>query len=169
MKRPILRYGAPVLHRPARPVEAITPEVEQLIHDMIETVHAAPGVGLAANQVGEDVRVCVVDLSVGTRASDLHVLINPEILGQAGMQLHEEGCLSVPGFEASVLRPASVTVRAQDAGGHCREIAADGLLARALQHEIDHLDGILFLDRLRPVYRWSILRRIARRRRAGQW
>ncbi len=169
MKRPILRYGAPVLHTPAQPVPAVTPEVEQLIDDMVETMHAAPGVGLAAPQIGEGLRVCVVDLSVGKRASDIHVLINPEVLQQSGMQLHEEGCLSVPGIEASVVRPLSLRVRAQDRGGEMREIEANGLLARALQHEIDHLDGILFLDRLRPIYRWSIIRRIERRRRAGQW
>jgi peptide deformylase len=169
MKRPILRYGEPVLHTPAAPVAAVTPEVQQLIDDMVETMHAAPGIGLAAPQVGEAVRICVVDLSVGQRASELLVLVNPEIRSMSGMQLHEEGCLSVPGIEASVLRPAQLSVRAQDRTGETRDIDADGLLARALQHEIDHLNGILFLDRLRPIYRWSIIRRIERRRRAGRW
>lgn len=169
MKRPILRYGVPVLHTPAAPVDEVTSEVQQLIDDMVETMHAAPGIGLAAPQVGEGVRICVVDLSVGQRASELHVLVNPEIRSMSGTQLHEEGCLSVPGIEASVLRPASLSVRAQDRTGDVHDIEANGLLARALQHEIDHLNGILFLDRLRPMYRWSIIRRIERRRRAGRW
>ena len=169
MRRPILRYGAPVLHTRAAPLADITPDVEQLIDDMIETMHAAPGVGLAAPQVGEGLRLCVVDLSVGQRAADLHVLVNPVLVSMEGMQLHEEGCLSVPGVEASVVRPARVLVRALDRQGQSRDIQADGLLARALQHELDHLDGVLFVDRLRPMYRRSIERRIERLRRAGKW
>jgi peptide deformylase len=169
MRRPILRYGEPVLHTPAAAVTAITPDIEQLIDDMVETMHAAPGVGLAAPQVGTALRVCVVDLSVGKRAADVHVLVNPELVKMEGMQLHEEGCLSVPGIEASVVRPARVTVRALDRQGRAREIEGEGLLARALQHEIDHIDGVLFVDRLRPMYRRSIVKRIERLRRAGRW
>lgn len=169
MRRPILRYGVPVLHTPAAPVGDITQAVEQLIDDMVDTMHAAPGVGLAAPQVGESLRLCVVDLSVGQRASDLHVLINPTLVSMEGMQLHEEGCLSVPGIEATVVRPARVVVRALDRQGHARDIDAEGLLARALQHEIDHLDGVLFVDRLRPMYRRAIERRIERLRKAGRW
>ena len=169
MRRPILRYGAPVLHVPAATVPDVTADLDHLIDDMIETMHAAPGVGLAAPQIGESLRVCVVDLSVGQRVADLHVLINPILVGMYGMQLHEEGCLSVPGIEASVVRPARVKVRALDREGRERDIEAEGLLARALQHEIDHLNGILFVDRLRPLYRRSIVRRIERLRRAGKW
>lgn len=169
MRRPILRYGAPVLHASAAPVGDISPDVEQLIDDMVETMHAAPGVGLAAPQVGESLRLCVVDLSIGQRAADLQVLVNPVLMSMDGMQLHEEGCLSVPGIEASVVRPARVVVRALDRQGRSRDLAAEGLLARALQHELDHLDGVLFVDRLRPMYRRSIERRIERLRRAGRW
>lgn len=169
MRRPILRYGDPVLHTPAATVAEITPDIEQLIDDMVETMHAAPGVGLAAPQVGRALRVCVVDLSVGKRAADVHVLVNPELVRMEGMQLHEEGCLSVPGIEASVVRPARVAVRALDRHGRPRDLEGEGLLARALQHEIDHLNGVLFVDRLRPIYRRSIVKRIERMRRAGRW
>jgi peptide deformylase len=169
MRRPILRYGDPILHRKAAPIAEVTPHVASLIEDMRETMHAAAGVGLAAPQVGESVRLCLVDLSAGTRPGQLLVLINPEVVACEGMQLKEEGCLSVPGIEATVPRPLTMTVRAMDEEGDVRDIQADGLLARALQHEIDHLNGILFLDRLRPEYRWTLIRRINRLRRAGKW
>ena len=169
MRQPILRYGEPVLHQKAAPVEALTPEIDALIDDMRETMHAAAGVGLAAPQIGESLRICLVDLSAGRRPDQLLVLINPELMTSAGLQLKEEGCLSVPGIEATVARPQTVAVRALDRDGEAREIVAEGLLARALQHEIDHLNGILFLDRLRPVYRWALLRRIGRLRRSGKW
>ena len=169
MRRPILRYGDPLLHRKAAPVAAVTREIDALIDDMRDTMHAASGVGLAAPQIGESLRVCLVDLSAGRRPDQMLVLINPELLSSAGLQLKEEGCLSVPGIEATVPRPQTVSVRAMDRDGDVREIHAEGLLARALQHEIDHLNGILFLDRLRPVYRWALTRRIARLRRSGKW
>jgi len=169
MRRPILRYGEPVLQQKAAPVTALTAEIDTLIEDMRETLHAAAGVGLAAPQVGQSLRLCLVDLSAGRRPEQLLVLINPEVLAAEGLQLKEEGCLSVPGIEATVPRPQKLSVRALDRDGDLREIRAEGLLARAIQHEIDHLDGILFLDRLRPVHRWTITRRITRLRRAGQW
>jgi peptide deformylase len=169
MRRPILRYGDPVLHQKAAPVADLTPDIDALIEDMRETMHAAAGVGLAAPQVGQSLRLCLVDLSAGRRPDQMLVLINPEVVGCEGMQLKEEGCLSVPGIEATVPRPLKMTVRALDRDGDAREIHAEGLLARALQHELDHLNGILFLDRLRPVYRWTLTRRINRLRRAGKW
>ncbi len=169
MRRPILRYGDPLLHRKAAPVPSLTADIDTLIEDMRETMHAAAGVGLAAPQVGESVRVCLVDVSGGRRHDQLLVLINPEVIARGGLQLEEEGCLSVPGIEATVPRPLTLSVRATDRDGDVREIHAEGLLARAIQHEIDHLDGILFLDRLRPIYRWTLTRRIERLRRAGKW
>lgn len=169
MLRPILRYGAPVLQQQAAAVCGVTPELLQLIDDMIETMHAAPGIGLAAPQVGVSQRLCVIDLSAGRVASDLIVLINPEFVARQGMQLEEEGCLSIPGFHATVARAARVTVRGLDRTGQPRTIDATGSLARALQHEMDHLDGVLFVDRLRPVQRWLVLRRIRTLRRTGQW
>jgi len=136
---------------------------------MLETLYAAPGVGLAAPQVGAAHRLFVIDLSVGKVPSECLVLMNPEFVKREGMQLEEEGCLSVPGFHATVPRPASVTVRGLDREGRERVVEAEGFLARAIQHEMDHLDGILFVDRLRSVQRRLILRRIESLRKSGQW
>jgi peptide deformylase len=169
MIRPILKLGAPVLTTPATAVTDITPATASLIDDLIETMHAAPGIGLAAPQVGVSERVFVLDLSVGRRADDLAVCVNPEILAREGMQLEEEGCLSVPGFTASVLRPARIAVRALDRDGRARTIEGTGLLARALQHEIDHLDGLLYLHRLRGIQRFVIERRVRRLAHLGRW
>ncbi len=132
-------------------------------------MYAAPGVGLAAPQVGVPLRVCVIDLSVGKRGGELFALVNPEFVERDGMQLEDEGCLSVPGFTATVARPAHVVVRALDRHGAERTIEGTGLLARALQHELDHLDGRLFLDRLRGIKRDLIVRKIRKLERAGQW
>lgn len=169
MIRQILRYGAPILHQQAEPVPAVTDEVTALIDDLIATMHHASGVGLAAPQVGVSQRVFVIDLSAGRVASDLLVLVNPSFVARDGMQLEEEGCLSVPGFNCTVARPQHVVIRGFDRSGQERTIDARGLLARALQHEMDHLAGILFVDRLKPVQRRLILRRIDAQRRRGQW
>jgi peptide deformylase len=167
--RPILRYPAPILHQKAVDVPAVTPEVVALIDDLVQTMHGALGVGLAAPQVGLSERVFVIDLSVGKSPDDLIALVNPTFLRRDGMQLEEEGCLSVPGFHATVARPLHVVIRGLDRNGRERTIEAHGLLARALQHEMDHLDGILFIDRVKPVQRRLILRRIERLRKRGQW
>jgi peptide deformylase len=169
MIRPIIRHGDEVLHRPALPVEAVTPDIQRLVDDMIETMYAAPGVGLAAPQVGQPLRIFVVDISVGKRASDVHVVINPEFVEREGMQLEEEGCLSVPGFTATVARPARAVVKGWNREGAEQTIKGDGLLARAFQHEMDHLDGVLFVDRLRGIKRDVILRKIKKLKRAGDW
>ncbi len=169
MIRPILRHGEGSLHCPSRPVETIDGGVAMLVDDLIETMHHAPGVGLAAPQVGADLRVFVVDISVGARPSELHVLINPEFVEREGMQLEEEGCLSVPGFNATVTRPMRAVVRGLDRDGNPVTVEGRGLLARAMQHEMDHLDGRLFVDRLRRFQRRLIERRIARLRRTGRW
>jgi peptide deformylase len=169
MIRAILRHGTPPLHAPAETVRAITPDVQQLIDDMIETMHAAPGVGLAAPQVGVGQRICVIDLSVGARPSELHVLINPELLVRDGLQLENEGCLSLPGFTATVPRPAHVAVRALDRTGRLREVEGTGLLARALQHEMDHLEGRLYVSRLPRMRRGVLLRRLRWLHSRGEW
>ena len=169
MIRPILKYGDDVLHDRARPVEAITQEINRLIDDMIETMYAAPGVGLAAPQVGVPLRIFVIDLSVGRDPSGLIVMINPEFVEREGMQLEEEGCLSVPGFNATVVRPSRATVKGLDRAGNEQQREGVGLLARAFQHEIDHLDGTLFVDRLRGIKRDLIVRRIKKLTRAGKW
>jgi peptide deformylase len=169
MIRPILKYGDEVLHDPARPVDAVTPEIVRLIDDMIETMYAAPGVGLAAPQIGVPLRIFVADISVGRDPDGLMVFVNPEFVERDGMQLEEEGCLSVPGFNATVVRPSRVVLRGLDRAGreHRREGVA--LLARAFQHEMDHLDGTLFVDRLRGIKRDLIVRRIKKLTRAGKW
>jgi peptide deformylase len=167
--RPILKLGAPQLTTSSAAVEAITAKTQTLIDDLIETMHAAPGFGLAAPQLGTLQRVFVLDLSVGRRAEDLAVCINPEILSRDGLQLEEEGCLSVPGFTATVLRPARIAVRAMNRGGEVRVIEGTGLLARALQHEIDHLDGLLYLHRLRGIQRVVIEKRVRTLEHRGQW
>jgi peptide deformylase len=169
MIRPILRYGESVLHEQARPVDALTPEIDRLVGDMIETMYAAPGVGLAAPQVGVPLRIFVVDVSVGRDPDGLLVFINPELVERDGMQLEEEGCLSVPGFNATVVRPLRVVVKGRDREWQEFQHEGTGLLARAFQHEMDHLDGQLFVDRLRGLKRDLIVRKIRKLTRAGKW
>jgi peptide deformylase len=169
MIRPLMRYGAAVLHEPAAPVDAITPQVDRLIGDMIETMYAAPGIGLAAPQVGEPLRIFVIDLSIGRDPNGLVVMVNPEFVERDGLQLEEEGCLSVPGFNATVVRPQRAIVRGLDRDGTSRQIEGIGLLARAFQHEMDHLDGTLFVDRLRGIKRDLIVRKIRKLSKAGKW
>jgi peptide deformylase len=169
MIRPILKYGDAPLHDPALPVADVTDQVERLVDDMIETMYAAPGIGLAAPQVGVALRIFVVDLSVGREAARLIVAINPQFVERDGVQLEEEGCLSVPGFNATVVRPARVVLEALDRSGSGFQLEATGLLARAFQHEMDHLDGTLFVDRLRGIKRDLIVRRIRKLTRAGKW
>ena len=172
MVRPILRYGAPELHDVAAPVapEAVTgPATRALITDLFDTLRDAKGVGLAAPQVGVPKRVCVVDLSGGQRPEDALVLVNPAFESRDGLQLELEGCLSLPGIEATVARPAHVRVRHLDADGRERTTVGEGLLARAIQHEIDHLDGVLFVDRLPAIARRLLVRRLQRKRRQEGW
>ena len=169
MLRPILRLGDSILTEPTRPVGHLTPEIETLVDDMIETMYAAPGIGLAAPQVGVSLRIFVIDLSVGRDPHGLSVMINPEFVEREGMQLEEEGCLSVPGFTATVARPRRVVVRGLDRQGEDHRIEGTGLLARALQHEMDHLQSCLFVDRLRGISRDLILRKIKKLSKAGKW
>ncbi len=169
MLLPIVKYGDPVLQRLAAPVERFDDALQQLIDNMIETMYAAPGVGLAAPQVGVPLRVCVIDLSVGKRDGNLMTFVNPEFVTRDGMQLEEEGCLSVPGFNATVARPSRVAVRALDRTGKAITVEGTALLARALQHEIDHLEGRLFVERLRGIQRDLILRKIRKLQRTKKW
>jgi peptide deformylase len=169
MIRPILKYGETPLHERAQPVATITADIDRLIDDMIETMYAAPGIGLAAPQIGVPLRLFVVDLSVGRDLNGLMVMLNPEIVELDGVQLEEEGCLSVPGFNATVVRPTRVVVKGLDRHGTEQTKEGTGLLARAFQHEIDHLDGTLFVDRLRGIKRDLIVRKIRKLTRAGKW
>ncbi|HXH25004.1 MAG TPA: peptide deformylase [Vicinamibacterales bacterium] len=169
MIRPILRLGAPILRHPASPVVEITGEIQQLVDDMIQTMYAAPGIGLAAPQVGVPLRLFVCDLSVGRSPAELLTFINPEFVERDGTQLEEEGCLSVPGFNAAVPRPARVLLKGLDREGREQVVEAQGLLARCFQHEMDHLEGTLFIDRLRGLQKDMILRKIKKLARAGKW
>ncbi len=152
----IRRYGDPVLRRRASPVTEITPEIQRLIDDMVETMYDALGIGLAATQVGVPHRILVVDVGRG----EARVYVNPEIVEQDGQVVGEEGCLSLPGIFADVARAKRVVVEGRDREGRPIREEAQGLMARVFQHEIDHLDGILFLDRLDKVSRDRIKRRI---------
>jgi len=149
----IKKYPAPVLKKKAAAVSVFDEELQKLIDDMVETMYAAPGVGLAAPQVGVSRRLAVIDISSRDDQHPLIVLINPCVLRTAGEVEFEEGCLSIPEYTAKVKRSESLVVRAHDRNGDEVEIEADGLLAIALQHEIDHLDGFLLIDRISPIKR----------------
>jgi len=169
MIRPIVKYGDHVLHHEADRVTTVTGEIGDLVRDMIETMYAAPGVGLAAPQIGIPLRLFVVDVSGGRSKDGLMAFINPEFVERDGMQLEEEGCLSVPGFNATVARPERAVLKGLDLEGQERIVEGTGLLARAFQHEMDHLDGRVFLDRLRGIQRDLIVRRIKKLTRSGKW
>ena len=152
--REICTYPDPVLRKKTTRVERIDSSLDRLIKDMVETMHAAPGVGLAANQVGVPLQLAVIDLSSREDEEQRHpllVIINPEILSMEGSVIEEEGCLSIPDYAEKVKRAARVKVRAQDRTGKQFELEAEGLMAKALQHEIDHLNGLLFVDKLSPL------------------
>jgi len=158
--RKIVKFGHPVLHRRADPVLEINEEIIALARDMVETMHLAPGIGLAAPQLGIGQRLITVDLSVGEKPDELIILVNPEILEEEGETIEEEGCLSVPEIREKVVRPGRVLVRGLSLEGKEVEIEARNLLARVFSHEIDHLDGRLFIDRLSPLKRSLIRRRL---------
>jgi peptide deformylase len=169
MIHPILKYGATVLETPTQPVEKFDEQLAALVQDMFESMYAAQGVGLAAPQIGRDVCVAVVDVSVGKNPEAKLVLANPQIVHSEGEQREEEGCLSLPGFRGYVARPQYVTVRAQDAAGTDFEMRGEGLLARAFCHEIDHLHGTLFIMHLSMLKRDLIKRKIRKLKKAGEW
>jgi len=169
MIRPILRYGEQPLHDPAEPVAEITAEIQRLIDDMIETMYAAPGIGLAAPQVGVALRVFVADISSGRNPRDLLTFINPVFVERTGSQREEEGCLSVPGFNANVTRCSRAVLTGLARDGSEQTIEATGLLARCFEHEMDHLGGRVFVDHLRGLQRDLIVRRIKKLARDGKW
>ncbi|MBM3757737.1 MAG: peptide deformylase [Acidobacteria bacterium] len=166
----IRKYGDPVLETPCEQVADFgSAELRQLAANMFETMYGNKGVGLAAPQVGVSKQLTVIDVSAGEDPSAKLVLINPEIVAREGQQLGEEGCLSIPGFREDVRRAMKVRVRALDLDGNAFEVEGDELLARAMQHEIDHLHGILFLKHLSPLKRDLIRRKIAKLVKAGEW
>jgi len=163
---PILEFPDPRLRTKAVPVEpaqVATPEFQRLVDDMFETMYAAPGIGLAATQVDAHLRFMVIDVSEGK--DQPMVFINPEIAARDGQQVYQEGCLSIPGIYADVTRADTITVRYLDREGRAQELTTDGLLAVCVQHEIDHLDGKLFIDYLSPLKREMVRKKLAKQRR----
>jgi peptide deformylase len=166
MIRPILVFPDSRLREVAKPVATVDAEVLQLVEDMAETMYDAPGIGLAATQLGIGKRVCVIDAAGEDEPSDLKVFINPEILERDGQQTMQEGCLSFPGVHEEIKRAARVKVRALGRDGRPFELEAEGLLGAAIQHEVDHLDGVLIIDKLNAVKRRLVSRKVARERAA---
>jgi peptide deformylase len=167
--RPIVKYGEPVLHKPSQPVANIDGAVVALVNEMVETMYAAPGIGLAAPQIAVPLRVIVIDLSVGDDKAQLIRLVNPEFVEREGEQTHEEGCLSVPGYGGSPVRPARVVVKGLDLEGKEQVYEGKDLLARAFCHEIDHIDGLLFVDRLSPLKRDLLKRKLKKKAKSQDW
>ena len=170
MIHPIVKYGDPVLETPGEPITNFkTPELQKLVDDMFETMYAARGVGLAAPQIGVSKRLTVVDTSSAEDPTQKFVLINPKIVSRSGSQTGEEGCLSIPGFREQVTRAQKVVVRAYDVDGEPHDYEGEDLLARAFQHEADHLDGVLFISHISPLKRDLIRRKIKKLVKLGEW
>ncbi len=163
MIRTILHYPDPRLREPGKKVAEVTDELRKLIDDMAETMYAAPGVGLAATQIGEPWQIFVIDIAAEDEPSNLQVFVNPEILARDGEITWQEGCLSFPGVQEDIDRAAKVRVRAQDRDGKTFELEADGLLAVAIQHELDHLEGVLMIDHMGPLKKRLVHRKMQRR------
>lgn len=166
---PIVKYGREVLEKPGNPVTEFDGKLEKLVADMFETMYAANGVGLAAPQIGLPLRLTVIDTTCGEDPNSRLVLANPEILSMEGEQVQDEGCLSLPDFRAKTPRPERATVRAQDVHGKEFSMSGEGLLARAFCHEIDHLNGKLFITHVGRLKRESIKRKIRKMTKAGEW
>jgi peptide deformylase len=166
---PIVKYPDPVLSKKGAPVTEFGPELAQFVEEMWASMYAAHGIGLAAPQIGVSKRITVIDVSFKERPDERLVLINPEIIAREGKQFEEEGCLSLPEIREKVQRAARVKVRAQDVNGEFFEAEGEELLARAMQHEIDHLDGVLFIDRISTLKRDLVKRRIRKLQKNGEW
>jgi peptide deformylase len=166
---PILKYGAPELRKVSKPVDAFDGELQTIVKNMIETMYGSPGIGLAANQVGINIQLATIDLSVGQDPKQLIVICNPEIISTEGEQKSEEGCLSIPDFSDTVSRPLKMVVKGVNARGEEVRYKAEELLARCFSHEIDHLNGILFVDHLSPLKRSLIRNKIKKLAKAGNW
>jgi peptide deformylase len=166
---PIVKYGDPILEKSTPPVKKFDAELEDLAEDMFASMYAAQGVGLAAPQIGLSLRLAVVDVTGGKNPEAKIVLANPEVIHFEGEKREEEGCLSIPGFRGYVVRPQFVTVKAQNAKGEPFEIRGEDLLARAFCHEIDHLNGVLFIQHLGMLKRDLIKRKIKKLRKQGEW
>lgn len=169
MLLPILKYGSPELKTVSKPVDHFNGELEKIVRNMIETMYAAPGIGLAAAQIGINIRLATMDLSVGEDEDQLITICNPEIVHAEGEEKSEEGCLSIPDFTDTIVRPRKLVVRGQDIHGEELQFEAEGLLARCVCHEVDHLNGVLFIDHLSPLKRSLIRSKIKKLAKAGDW
>lgn len=165
----IVKYPDPVLSTPAQPVTAFDEDLKTLVEEMFESMYAAHGIGLAAPQIGISKRLTVIDVNFKKDPADQLVLVNPQIMEREGKQFEEEGCLSLPEIREKVNRAATVKVRAQNVKGEWFEMEGEELLARAFQHEIDHLDGVLFIDRLSRLKRDLLIRKIKKMQKNGEW
>ena len=166
---PILKFGAPELRKKSVPVDVFNAELEKISKDMFETMYGCPGIGLAAAQVGINIQLATIDLSVGEESEKKMIICNPEIISSEGTQRAEEGCLSIPNFCDTISRPLKLIIRGQDIHGEEIKIAAEGLLARCISHEMDHLNGILFVDHLSPLKRSLIRNKIKKLAKTGEW
>jgi peptide deformylase len=165
----IVKYPHPVLQQPGEPVTEFDDKLRQFVADMFETMYAAQGIGLAAPQVAVSKRITVIDVSNQKDPKQKMVLINPEIIEREGKLYEEEGCLSFPEIREKVVRSAKVKIRAQDEYGKWFEAEGEELLSRCFQHEIDHLDGVLFIFRISSLKRDLALRKIRKMQKAGEW
>jgi peptide deformylase len=166
---PILKYGSPELRTVSKPVDVFNGELESIIKNMFDTMYGSPGIGLAAAQIGINIQLATVDISVGEDATQRIVLCNPEVISSEGEQKNDEGCLSIPDFNETVTRPMKMVVRALNPKGEEIQIHAEGLLARCLSHEIDHINGILFIDHLSSLKRTLIKNKIKKLAKSGDW
>jgi len=169
MLLPILKFGAAELKTPSHPVDFFNAELQKIAQNMIETMYGAPGIGLAAPQVGLNIRLATIDLSVGEDATQLISICNPEIVSMEGEQKSEEGCLSIPEFSETISRPRKLVVKGLDIHGDEIRIEAEGLLARCFCHEVDHLNGVLFIDHLSALKRNLIRNKIKKMAKSGEW
>ena len=166
---PILKYEATELRTESKKVDVFNSELEKIVKNLFDTMYGSPGIGLAAAQIGVNIQLATIDLSVGEEEDRRIVLCNPEIISAEGEQKSDEGCLSIPDFTDTVMRPQKITVRGLDIHGEEFTIEAEGLLARCLSHEIDHMNGVLFVDHLSSLKRALIRNKIKKLAKAGEW
>ena len=166
---PILKYGAPELREPSVAVQTFNGELEEIVKNMLETMYGASGVGLAAPQIGINIQLATIDPSIGEDKEKIIAICNPEIISAEGKQSGDEGCLSIPDFSETVTRPMQMVVKGRNLKGEEILIEAEGLLARAFAHEIDHLNGVLFIDHLSPLKRSLIRNKIKKLTKSGDW
>jgi peptide deformylase len=166
---PVLRYGAPELRSVSKPIERFGDALDEIVKNLFDTMYGSPGIGLAAAQIGINSRIATIDLTVGEDPGQRIILCNPEIVSTEGEQKSDEGCLSIPDFSDTITRPQKMVVRGMDKNGVEITIEAEGLLARCLSHEIDHMNGVLFVDHLSPLKRKLIRNKIKKMAKAGDW